>query len=283
MTCTCRSRKSSRSSLSSSRTSLPDEVNCSFSSDSSEDRFYRNKMLKLEVGKLLGSGGFGSVFEGRCSGRKIAVKRLHNNIKNPNVVKESFQAEKAVMSLKHRNIVRVLATTKRSKEFKSTNSFVIMEYAGHRNLLSVLNDETERITTFGRIKYATDIANALHYIHKLNIVHLDIKPANIMVTAKNTCKLGDFGCCKILPESGQGSPTTPTSSNLTGTLAYTSPELLKGKKPWKREFFYCFVVRDFTLFPLFFPENFLKVSVCFTHTGSHYWILLSGTFFWFHA
>lgn len=240
MTCSCSSRKSSRGSLSSSRTSLPDEVNCSFSSDSSEDHFYRNKMLKLQVGKLLGSGGFGAVFEGKCSGRKIAVKTLHNNIKNPNAIKESFQAEKAVMSLKHRNIVRVLATTRQSKEFKSSNSFVIMEYAGHRNLLSVLNDEKEKITSFGRIKYATDIANALHYIHKLNIVHLDIKPANIMVTVKNTCKLGDFGCCKILPESGQGSPTTPTNSNLTGTLAYTSPELLKGKN----------LVKSMYLFPI---------------------------------
>lgn len=236
MTCSCRNRSSSTTSTASftstrrnsSRSSISDELNCTFSNDSREDRFYRNKQLKLQVGKLLGSGGFGSVFEGRCSGRKIAVKRLHNNKKNPNAIKESFQAERAVMTLKHRNIVRVLATTTTSNYLKSDN-FVIMEYAGHKNLLSVLNDERERMTSLQRIKYASDIASALHYIHKLNIVHLDVKPANIMVTIKNTCKLGDFGCCKILPDSGPGSPTTPTNSSLTGTLAYTSPELLKGR------------------------------------------------------
>jgi len=52
-----------------------------------------------------------------------------------------------------------------------------------------------------------------------------------MVNYKNTCKLGDFGCCKVLGENGQGSPTTPTNSYLTGTLAYRSPELLKGGYP----------------------------------------------------
>lgn len=182
------------------------------------------------MGRLLGSGGFGSVFEGKCSGRKVAVKKLHHNQKNPHAINESFRAEKAVMSLKHRNIVRILATTIQTKDL-SSDRFVIMEYAGNKNLLSILNDEQNHIPKYARLRYATDIANALQYIHKQNIVHLDVKPANIVVSAQNTCKLGDFGCCKILPESGEGSPTTPTNSSLTGTLAYTSPELLKGDFP----------------------------------------------------
>ena len=231
MPCTCKRRRNSSagttSSLNSSRTSIPDEFDCSFSSESSDDVFYQNKTLKMQMGRLLGSGGFGSVFEGKCAGRKVAVKKLHHNQKNPYAIAESFHAERAVMSLKHRNIVRILATTMNSKALES-DRFVLMEYAGNRNLLSLLNDEKTRITRLNRLRYATDIANALHYIHKLNIVHLDVKPANIIVTPKNTCKLGDFGCCKILPEHGGGSPTTPTNSSLTGTLAYTSPELLKG-------------------------------------------------------
>ena len=231
MPCSChrsRSRLSSYGSLNSSRTSLSDDSsNTSFSSDTSDYVFYQNKELKL--GRLLGSGGFGSVYEGSCSGRKLAVKKLHDNQKNTRALSQSFLAEKAVMFLRHRNIVRILdTTTLRSNQLKKSERFVIMEYAGNRNLLNVLNDENERLSRFDRLRYASDVANALHHIHKLNIVHLDVKPANIIVTNKNTCKLGDFGCCKVLPKSGQGSPTTPTNSNLTGTLAYTSPELLKG-------------------------------------------------------
>ena len=212
----------------SSRFTLPDEVNCSFTEKECNDNLYRNKNIKLEVGKLLGAGGFGTVFEGKCLGRKVAVKKLHQNNKNPHAMSESFLAEKTVMSLKHRNIVRILAATDAMKELKC-EKFVLMEYAGQRNLLSLINDEFEKIPSFQRIKYATDIVNALYYIHKQKIVHLDVKPANIMITWKNTCKLGDFGCCKVLGENGEGSPTTPTNSYLTGTLAYRSPELLKGK------------------------------------------------------
>lgn len=228
--CSYISRRSSRSSLNSSRSSIPDELNCSFTQDGSTDTMYRSKNIKLEVGKLLGAGGFGTVFEGKCLGRKIALKKLHHNSKNPHAMSESFQAEKAVMSLRHRNIVRILAATNISRELQYER-LVVMEYAGQRNLLSLINDENEKITTFRRIRFATDIVNALHYIHKLNIAHLDLKPANIMVTYRNTCKLGDFGCCKILGSDGQGSPTTPTNSYLTGTLAYRSPELLKGGYP----------------------------------------------------
>lgn len=235
MPCTCKRRRSSSSStggsLNSSRTSIPDDFNCSFTNESSDDVFYKNKTLKMQMGKLLGSGGFGSVFEGKCAGRKFAVKKLHHNQKNPYAIAESFHAERAVMSLKHRNIVRILATTIDAKKNLDADRFVLMEYAGNRNLLTLLNDDQTRITRLNRLRYASDIANALHYIHKMNIVHLDVKPANIIVTLKNTCKLGDFGCCKILPEHGEGSPTTPTNSSLTGTLAYTSPELLKGEFP----------------------------------------------------
>lgn len=212
-----------------SRTTFPD-----YSS------LFLRKNIKLEVGKFLGAGGFGSVFEGKLFGRKIALKRIHQNTKNPHAIRESFNAEKAAMSLRHRNIVRIIAATDLSDDFISER-LVLMEYAGHRNLLSIINDENERISESQRLKYASDIANALYYIHKKNIAHLDVKPANIMVSFKNLCKLGDFGCCKVLSESsGEGSPTTPTTSYLTGTLAYRSPELLKGNVI-RHTFYLCYL------------------------------------------
>jgi len=176
------SPKSTRS-LNSSRSCIPDELNCSFTQDECNDYFYQNKNIKLEIGKLLGAGGFGSVFEGKCLGRKIALKKLHHNIKNPHAISESFQAEKAVITLRHRNIVKILATTNSSRELKAER-LVLMEYAGQRNLLSIINDEDEKISHFQRIKFATDIVNALHYIHKLNIAHLDVSLLTLWSTIK---------------------------------------------------------------------------------------------------
>ena len=221
----CRVRRISLQESPNARTEIPDSVNCSFS-DEDAGKFYIRKNVKIEIGKLLGAGGFGAVYEGKCLGRKIALKKLHRNTKNKHAVNESFLAEKVVLALKHRNIVRILAATEMSN--LKTDKLVVMEFAGHKNLLNVINNENEKISKLRRLKFATDIVNALYFIHKLNIVHLDVKPANIMVTVHDTCKLGDFGCCKVI-NNGNDSPTTPTNSYLTGTLAYRSPELLKGK------------------------------------------------------
>jgi len=46
-------------------------------------------------------------------------------------------------------------------------------------------------------RYALDIAQAICYLHDARIVHLDLKPANVIVTLSDVCKLGDFGCCQV--------------------------------------------------------------------------------------
>lgn len=49
-----------------------------------------------------------------------------------------------------------------------------------------------------RVRYAGDVACALDFTHTNCIVHLDIKPANIIITPKDGCKLGDYGCCQVI-------------------------------------------------------------------------------------
>ena len=189
----------------------------------------KDEVKTLEIGRLLGTGGFGSVYEGRFKGKKVAIKKLHLNTKNPHAVTESFLAESSTMTLRHRNIIRLIAVS--PPNVNRNERYIIMEYAGSRNLRKLIDDETEKFTEFRRMGYALDIANALNFIHRHKIVHLDLKPANIIVTCQDVCKLGDFGCSKILPDDGLCSPATPTNSFLTGTFAYRAPELLKGDFP----------------------------------------------------
>jgi len=72
---------------------------------------------------------------------------------------------------------------------------------------------------------------ALEFIPGQNIAHLDGKPANILVDAKNVCKLGNFGCSQILDKGDENLPASTTYLYLTGTFAYGTPELLKGETP----------------------------------------------------
>jgi len=183
----------------------------------------------VQISKLLGSGGFGSVHEGKYRGGTVAVKKMNTNSKNPRAVLQSFQAETSIASFCHPHIVRTIAAS--SLDRPLSERMIIMEFAGSRTLRNILDNEKEVIDEERRLKFASHITMALEFIHEQDIAHLDVKPANILVDSKDVCKLGDFGCSQILDEGDENLPASPTYSYLTGTFAYRAPELLKGETP----------------------------------------------------
>lgn len=196
-------------------------------SENSVELISRVDVNEVKVMRLLGSGGFGSVFEAMHNNCKVAMKKFHTNTRNKKAAMQSFEAEVhyEVLSLKHPNIVRVLGTNAaRSLE---EQPFIIMEFVSTRNLQHLLDDADEKIDFYRRVTFAYEVALALEYVHDNNIAHLDLKPANVLIAQDGCCKLADFGCCQIIQER----PNTPSRSYLTGTFAYRAPELLKGESP----------------------------------------------------
>lgn len=182
----------------------------------------------FELGEVLGSGGFGSVYMGTFQQQAVAVKVMHKYTKNPAAQVESFKAELHIMSFNHPNIVKTLAATHIEKF--DEGAWVVMEYVAKGSLLGLLNDSDEEICVDRRLKFSIQIASALSYAHNNKVAHLDLKPANILLTEDDNCKIGDFGCSqKVEIETGIVSPTN--RSILTGTFAYRAPELLRGEPP----------------------------------------------------
>ncbi|OWF34904.1 serine/threonine-protein kinase mos-like [Mizuhopecten yessoensis] len=195
----------------------------------------------FKLGKLLGAGGFGSVYmaNGKSGHGSMAIKVLKKPTmsKNPDAMFESFKAELRCMQLSHPNVVQSLGATHMTS-FEE-GAWVVMEYVGERTLQAVLNESQVDITIELRLKFAIQIAQGLKYLHDNSIVHLDIKPANILITPDGDCKIGDLGCSQILEEgTGRVSPTQ--RSSLTGTFAYRAPELLRGDAPTRKADIYSF-------------------------------------------
>ncbi|KAM6900116.1 proto-oncogene serine/threonine-protein kinase mos [Xenentodon cancila] len=178
----------------------------------------------------VGAGGFGSVYRADYRSQTVALKRVKKCTKNPLASRHSFWAELNAAHLQHANIVRVLAaTTCVPPEFEDGGSFgtILMEFVGDRNLQQVIYGP-EPLEGNTWLRYATDIASGLAYLHRHRIVHLDIKPANVLLSPDDVCKIADFGCSIQL---GADSDTSMSAhhSHTCGTYTHRAPELLRGE------------------------------------------------------
>ncbi|KAK1785838.1 hypothetical protein P4O66_003118 [Electrophorus voltai] len=177
----------------------------------------------------IGSGGFGLVFKARYFGETVAVKRV-KCAKNKLASRQSFWAELNSAHLRHKNLVRVIAATTHSptdEVMDDSIGTIIMEFAGSLNLQQVIYGDAEPLHVDQCVRYSADIACALQHLHAHNVVHLDLKPANVLVSKDGVCKLADFGCSMKIDLSRDAASRL---HEIGGTYTHRAPELLKGEK-----------------------------------------------------
>ncbi len=173
----------------------------------------------------LGEGGMGIVFKAEDIKLKryTALKFLHAKLTQNKEVKERFINEAlAAASLNHNNICTVYEIDEYNE-----NTFIAMEYIEGQTLDQII--QISQLTFNQAAEFAIAIADALALAHRRGIIHRDIKPTNIIVLVDDDhiyrqVKLLDFGLAKIKGLSRQ------TRDGLTaGTLAYMSPEQVRGE------------------------------------------------------
>ncbi|KAK4762214.1 hypothetical protein SAY87_030098 [Trapa incisa] len=176
------------------------------------------KAATANFSKKLGAGGFGSVFGGiLCDGTKIAVKQLEGL----GQIKKSFLAEiETIGSIHHVNLVRLVGFCA-----DKSNRLLVYEFMANGSLDRWIYHKNELILEWKqREKIILDIAKGLHYLHqdcRQKIIHLDIKPQNILLDEKFNAKVSDFGLSKLI-DRGQSQVVT----TMRGTPGYLAPEWL---------------------------------------------------------
>lgn len=173
---------------------------------------------RYEIVEELGRGAMGVVYlaQDPALGRLVAVKALNGNLDSgTNGDTSSFLREaRAAGGLDHPGIVTVHDAT------DGERPFIAMEYVQGTDLKEVLRPGKPLPEDFV-IKVTDQVAAALDYAHAKGVVHRDIKPGNILITANETVKLTDFGIASA--------PSVSEPSERLGTPHYVAPEQLRGE------------------------------------------------------
>ena len=172
----------------------------------------------------IGGGGMGGVFKAYHTALDIpvAVKILHSHLaeKDPIFIKRFIREARAAAKLQHPNIVGVM-----NVGFEDGLHFLVMPYVGGGSAASMLA-KVGRFPAERVLRIGMEIARALTVAEEHNILHRDVKPANILFTTRGEAMLADLGLAKSYMES-QDSGITQTGI-ACGTPLYFSPEQAKG-------------------------------------------------------
>lgn len=172
----------------------------------------------IEIIESIGTGGTASVYKGvdTNTGYLVAVKVLWSNLSQTAGMQERFRQEaNHYIYLDHPNIVKL-------KDFiqKDDTCFLVMEFLEGQTLEHYINSVTGPIPAPQAIHLICEVLAGVQYAHDNHVLHLDLKPSNIIITRKGQIKLIDFGISIKFLEANK--------EQVMGSPLYMSPEQTEG-------------------------------------------------------
>jgi tRNA A-37 threonylcarbamoyl transferase component Bud32 len=186
-----------------------------------------NKLGRYEVVEEIGKGAMGVVYLAKdpLIGRLVALKTFRVGYAAQDEEMQQFrerfirEAQSAGI-LSHPNIVTIHDVVVASEEGVT---FIAMEYVRGTNLKELLQGAAPLETEFA-VDIGAQVADALDFAHTKGVVHRDVKPANILITADRRVKIADFGIARL------NTSNLTFDGQLLGTPNYMAPEQIQGKE-----------------------------------------------------
>jgi serine/threonine-protein kinase len=173
------------------------------------------------LGRKLGQGGMGAVFEGADTetGEAAAIKVLSPRLAADDGFRVRFEAEiESLKKLRHPNIVRLFGYGEQAGTL-----FYAMELVPGTSLEDELR-RGRRFTWREVTQIAIRLCRALKHAHDHGVIHRDLKPANLLLTTDGDIKLSDFGIARLF-----GNTRLTSDGGALGTAEYMAPEQADGR------------------------------------------------------
>jgi eukaryotic-like serine/threonine-protein kinase len=184
---------------------------------------------RYKIQGVLGKGAMGLVYDGLdpTLDRRVAIKTILTSTLDQGTAAHyllRFKREvRAVARLNHAHIVQVY-------DFGNERelAYIVMEYIEGKELKDYL--DAKKAFDLGTIfRITIELLDALDFAHEQGVIHRDVKPANVMLTAGDHVKLADFGVARVTETEGETGELTRAGA-MVGTPSYMSPEQIQGQK-----------------------------------------------------
>ncbi|CUG92006.1 protein kinase, putative [Bodo saltans] len=170
--------------------------------------------------QVLGKGGFGIVYKAwdEEQGRHVACKEVKLS-ENKAAMQELLQEYRVLTTLEHPNIVGVIGFV-----VHQGHGRIFMEWVPSGSVQSVLQETKKGLREGVVRRYMREALEGLAYLHSRGIVHRDVKPGNMLLSADGSVKLTDFGTSRTL----ESAAATMQTGTVVGTVPYLAPECVRG-------------------------------------------------------
>ncbi|XP_013643362.2 serine/threonine-protein kinase STY8 isoform X2 [Brassica napus] len=173
------------------------------------------KQLKIE--KKVASGSYGDLHKGTYCSQEVAIKFLRPERVNTEMLREFSQEVYIMRKVRHKNVVQFLGACTRSPTL-----CIVTEFMSRGSIYDFLHKQKCAFKLQTLLKVALDVAKGMCYLHQNNIIHRDLKTANLLMDEHGLVKVADFGVARVQIESG-------VMTAETGTYRWMAPEVIEHK------------------------------------------------------
>lgn len=171
--------------------------------------------LKFE--HKVASGSYGDLYKGIYCSQEVAIKILKAERLNSELQKEFAQEVYIMRKVRHKNVVQFIGACTRPP-----NLCIVTEFMCGGSVYDYLHKQKGAFKLPSLLKVAVDVSKGMNYLHQNNIIHRDLKAANLLMDENDVVKVADFGVARVKAQTG-------VMTAETGTYRWMAPEVIEHK------------------------------------------------------
>ncbi|GLT30285.1 hypothetical protein SLA2020_050920 [Shorea laevis] len=172
---------------------------------------------QLKIENKVGSGSNGDLYRGTYCSQEVAIKILKSELVTTEMLREFSQEVFIMRKIRHKNVVQFIGACTRPPKL-----CIVTEFMARGSIYDYLHKQRGVFKLPSLLKVAIDVSKGVNYLHQNNIIHRDLKTANLLMDENEVVKVADFGVARVQSQSG-------VMTAETGTYRWMAPEVIEHK------------------------------------------------------